>query len=363
MTTTAEHLTATAEDEAAVEAFLERFVTDLAGAASTVMTVIGDRLGLYEAMTGAGPLTAEDLAAKTGLHPRLVAEWLASQTVSEYVVYDPAAQMYVLPDAHAAALSQVDSPAYLVAVAEVITGQFLTLDRLETAFRTDGAVPYDTFPDCMFDGVQRFFRTAYTHELAANWFPAVPGLIPVLERGARVADVGCGQGFATLLIGRTWPASTVTGFDMHEPSIASARAAAIEAGSPENVTFRVAEAAEFGPGPYDVVVYFDSLHDMGDPPAALCRAYDMLADGGIVVAVEPWSIDRLEDGIGNLSLRIDYSGSTSLCTPGSLAQPGRYGLGTLGGPSKRIDLLTQAGFRDAALVADTGSNLVFAATR
>jgi SAM-dependent methyltransferase len=268
-----------------------------------------------------------------------------------------------LPDAHAAALSQVDSPAYLVAVAEVITGQFLMLDRLETAFQTDGAVPYDTFPDSMFDAVQRFFRTAYTQELAANWFPAAPGLVPKLERGARVADVGCGQGFATLLIGRTWPASTVTGFDVHEPSIASARAAAIEAGSPENVTFRVADAAHIGPGPYDVVVYFDSLHDMGDPPAALRRAYDLLADGGIVVAVEPWSIDRLEDGIGNLSLRIDYSGSTSLCTPGSLAQAGGYGLGTLGGPSKRIDLLTQAGFREAALVADTGSNLVLAARK
>ena len=180
MTTTAEHLTATAEDEAAVEAFLERFVTDLAGAASTVMTVIGDRLGLYEAMTGAGPLTAEDLAARTGLHPRLVTEWLASQTVSEYVIYDPGARTYSLPDANGATLSQVDSPAYLVAAAEVVTGQFLMLDQLETAFRTDGAVPYDSFPACMFDGVQRFFRTAYTHELAANWFPAVPGLVTLL---------------------------------------------------------------------------------------------------------------------------------------------------------------------------------------
>ncbi len=363
MTTTAENLTAPADDEAAAEAFLERFVNDLASAASTVMTVIGDRLGLYEAMTGAGPVTAEDLAAKTGLYPRLVTEWLASQTVSEYVIYDPAAKTYELPDAHAAALSLVDSPAYLIGAAEVIVGQFLMLDRLETAFRTDGAVPLDAFPDCLFDGVQRFFRTAYTNELAANWFPAVPGLVPALERGARVADVGCGQGFATLLIGRTWPASTVTGFDLHEPSIASARAAAIEAGSPENVTLRVADAAEIGPGPYDVVVYFDALHDMGDPPAALRRAYDVLAEGGIVVAVEPWSIDRLEDGIGNPALRIDYSASTSLCTPGSLAQPGRYGLGTLGGPTKRIDLLTQAGFRDAALVADTGSNLVLAARK
>lgn len=353
----------TAPDEAAIERFLDRMLGDFAGAASTVMTVLGDRLGLYEAMTGAGPLTEAELADRTGLHPRLVTEWLHSQAVSEYVKYDPRARTFELPPEHAAVLSELDSPAYIVGAAEVIAGQYLSLTQLETAFRTDGGLDYAELPECLFHGVERFFRTAYTHELATTWFPSVPGLVEALERGVRVADIGCGHGFATRLIGTTWPACTVTGFDKHEASIATARAKAIEAGSPHNVSFRVADAAEFGPGPFDLVVFFDSLHDLGDPPAALRRAHDVLAEGGTVVAVEPWSVDRLEDAIGNPALRIDYSASTSLCTPGSLAQPGAYGLGTLGGPAKRIALLEQAGFRDARVVADTGSNLVLAATK
>lgn len=349
-------------DEGRVEEFAGRLLTDLAGAAGVAMTVLGDRLGLYRAMAGAGPLTPAQLATTTGLHPRLVAEWLAAQAVAEYVTYDAQAGTFTFPDEHAMVLADADSPAYLVGAADITAGQYLALDQVERAFRTDGGVDYAALPDCLFSGVERFFRTAYTHELAQTWFPAVPGLIALLERGARVADVGCGHGVATLLIGHTWPASTVTGFDVHEPSIATARARAIEEGSPDNVSFRVGDAAEIGPGPFDVIVYFDSLHDLGDPPAALRRARELLAEGGIVVAVEPWSLDRLEDGIGNPSVRIDYSISTSLCTPCSLAQPGGYGLGTQGGPTARLRLLADAGFRDPVVAADTGFNLVFSAT-
>jgi SAM-dependent methyltransferase len=191
----------------------------------------------------------------------------------------------------------------------------------------------------------------------------VPGLLGKLTAGARVADIGCGHGVATLLVGRYWPASTVVGYDRHEASIAVARAKAIEAGSPGNVSFRVANAAEFGPADagsaqFDVVVYFDALHDLGDPQAALRRAYASLGEGGIVVAVEPWSTDRLDDGIGNPLVRVNYAASTALCTPGSLSQPGAYGLGTQGGPQRRLDLIAEAGFADVTVAADTGFNLV-----
>ncbi|MEV1076737.1 class I SAM-dependent methyltransferase [Streptomyces sp. NPDC050211] len=363
MTTTNQATVAEQDTEAQVEAFLGRLITDFAGAAGTAMTILGDRLGIYRAMTGAGPLSAADLAKTTGLHPRLVTEWLAAQTVSEYVVHDVRADTYELPAAHAAVLADVDSPAYVIGAADVIAGQYLALGDLEHAFRTDGALDYSAQHPCVFSGVERYFRTAYVHQIAAAWFPAVPGLVERLARGARVADVGCGHGVAALLVGETWPASTVTGFDAHEPSIAQARAKAIEAGSPGNVSFRVADAAGIGPGPYDVVVFFDALHDLGDPPAALRRAHEVLAEGGIVIAVEPWSTDRIEDSIGNPLARIDFAASTALCTPGSLAQPGRYGLGTQGGPAKRVALLAEAGFREAALVADTGFNLVLAAVK
>jgi SAM-dependent methyltransferase len=349
-------------DPARAEAFAGQLITDIAGAATTAMTVLGDRLGLFRAMTGTGPVTADKLAATTGLHPRLVTEWLKALTVSGYLTVD--GDTFELPAEHALALSVVDSPTYLVGGADIVTGYFLSLDQLARAFRTDGGVAYGDLPVCTSHGIERFFRTAYVNQLAQHWFPAVPGLVAKLAAGARVADVGCGHGFATMLIGRAWPASTVAGFDSHEPSIATARARAIEAGSPANVTFHVADSAGIGAaGQYDVVVFFDSLHDLGDPPAALRAAHAALADGGIVVAVEPWSADDFTTTIGNPVARANFAASTALCTPGSLSQPGAYGLGTQGGPTRRLELLAEAGFENPIVAADTGFNLVLSASK
>jgi SAM-dependent methyltransferase len=253
------------------------------------------------------------------------------------------------------------SPAYVIGLAEIIAGQYATLGDLESAFRGDGGVDYGRFPHSLKHGIERFFGTAYQHQLADLWFPAVPGLIEKLVDGARVADVGCGHGSATLLMARRWPRSSYVGFDSDEDSIGVARSRAVEAGTQANVAFHVADATGFGTGQYDVVTFFDALHDLGDPQAALRRAHDLLSPGGIVVAVEPWSTDRFEDSIGNPVARIGYAISTSLCTPTSLAQPGRYGLGNGGGATRRLQLLTEAGFQDAQVAADTGQNLIITA--
>jgi hypothetical protein len=352
--------TLTSLDTAAVEAFAGRVLTDFAGAASTAMTVVGDRLGLYAALTGAGPIGAAELADRTGLHARLVTEWLGAQTVSGYLRYDPSADTYELPAEHAMALSVVGSPAYVVGAAEVVAGQFATLRHLEGAFRGDGGIDYHAFPQTVAHGIERFFRTAYTHQLAQLWFPAVDGLVERLDDGVRVADVGCGHGAATLIMARTWPRSEFVGFDNDEPSVGVARSRTADEG---NVAFRVAEAGVLEPGPFQVVTFFDALHDLGDPAAALRRAYELLSPGGIVVAVEPWSTDRLEDSVDNPIARLDFAISTSLCTPTSLAQPGAHGLGTCGGPTQRLRLLTDAGFTAARVAVDTGHNLVLTATK
>jgi SAM-dependent methyltransferase len=348
-------------DFTAVEAFAGQVVTDFAGAATTAMTIIGDRLGLFDAMTGSGPIDADDLAQRTGLHSRLVTEWLASQVVSGYLRHYPATGRFELPIEHAMALSVAASPAYVIGAAEVVAGQFATLGHLERAFRTDGAVDYAQFPDTVTHGIERFFRTAYVHRLVDEWFPAVDGLVGKLADGARVADIGCGHGAATLVMAQAWPRSTFTGFDLDERAITVARSRATDTGSAASVSFRVADAMGFGPGPYDVVAFFDALHDLGDPVGVLRRAHELLAPGGIVVAVEPWSTDQLDDSIGNPIARLDYAISTSLCTPTSLAQPGGYGLGTGGGPRRRLELLTGAGFVDARVAVDTGQNLVLTA--
>jgi len=348
-------------DFAAVEAFAGQVVSDFAGAATTAMTVIGDRLGLFDAMTGVGPVSAAELARRTGLHPRLVTEWLSSQVVSGYLRHNAATGRFELPIEHAMVLSVAASPAYVVGAAEVVAGQFATLGNLERAFRTDGAVDYAHFPDSVTHGIERFFRTAYLHHLVDEWFPAVDGLVAKLADGARVADIGSGHGAATLLMARAWPRSTFTGFDLDERAITVARSRATDAGTGAAVSFQVADATDFGPGPYDVVTFFDALHDLGDPIAVLRRAHELLTPGGIVVAVEPWSTDRLDDSVGNPIARLNSAISTSMCTPTSLAQPGAFGLGTSGGPTRRLELLTAAGFVDARVAADTGQNLVLTA--
>ena len=353
--------TSGAIDPGAVEAFVGRVLTDFAGAASTAMTIIGDRLGLFEAMTGSGPVSAEELAATTGLNRRLVTEWLASQAVSGYVTYDGDTDRYLLPPEHALVLSVAASPAYIVGAAEVVAGQYATLRHLESALRTDGAVEYAHFPETVTHGIERFFRTGYRHQLVESWFPAIDGLVQRLADGCRVADIGCGHGAATLVMADAWPRSVFTGFDLDERAITVAGSRSVAHGSPATVDFRVADAAGFGPGPFDVVVFFDALHDLGDPLAALRRAHDLLTPGGVLVAVEPWSTDSIQDSIGNPVARLNYAISTSMCTPTSLAQPRGFAMGTSGGPARRLELFTEAGFVDAHVAVDTGQHLILAA--
>ncbi len=237
-------------DFAAVEAFAGQVVTDFAGAATTAMTVIGDRLGLFDALTGSGQVSAADLSRQTGLHPRLVTEWLASQVVSGYLRHDPATGRFELPIEHAMALSVAASPAYVIGAAEVVAGQFATLDALGAGIpdRWCGGV-------CALPGRRDArHRTILPHKLTSitssrSGFTAVDGLVGKLSDGARVADIGCGHGAATLVMAQAWPRSTFTGFDLDERAITVARSRAADAGAAATVSFMVADATGFGPDP------------------------------------------------------------------------------------------------------------------
>jgi SAM-dependent methyltransferase len=212
----------------------------------------------------------------------------------------------------------------------------------------------------MFCGVERFFRPTYRTSLVQEWIPALDGVQARLEAGARVADVGCGHGATAILMAQAYPASTVVGIDVHDASIETARQRAQDAGVTGRVRFARASAQNYVERDFDLITFFDCLHDMGDPHAAAAHARWALRDGGTLMVVEPMAGDRLEDNLNPVG-RAYYGFSTLICTPASLSQEGRYGLGGQAGEARLREVLTSAGFRSIRRAAETPFNLVLEA--
>ncbi len=309
-----------AANPAELDAFIGRIAGDFATAAATSMIELGDRLGLYRVMLGRGPLTAADLADATGYNHRLVAEWLRSQAANQLMTYDPATTSYQLPPTTAAVLADGASPAFLVGAANIITSLYTDLDKVVAAFKGDGGVAWGDHDPCMFAGVEKFFSTAYNNSLTAEWIPALDGVEAKLRSGARVADVGCGHGISTALLAETYPNATVVGFDPHRPSLD--RAAAVADARGLDIDYHQSTASELSGGPYDVICFFDCLHDMGDPVIAIARAREQLADDGTVFLVEMHAEDDLVANFADPFSRWWYAASVMLCTPSALAQGG-----------------------------------------
>jgi SAM-dependent methyltransferase len=234
-------------------------------------------------------------------------------------------------------------------------------ERLGERFRTGEGVGWHEHHDGLFCGTERAWGANYRAHLVSSWLPALDGVTAKLERGARVADVGCGHGAALLLMARAFPASTFVGFDLHPASIEVARARAAEAGLADRVAFEEADAASFPGEAYDLVCVLDALHDLGDPVAASRRARETLAGDGTLMVVEPFAGDRIEDNLTPVG-RLFYGFSTLVCTPGSLAQPGAAGLGTQAGEAVLREVLLAGGFRRVRRAAETPFNLVLEAT-
>jgi len=339
-----------------VQAFVHKALGDIAGALTAALVNVGDQLGLYRAMAGAGGLTPAELAARTGTAERYIREWLAGQAGAGYVTYDPATGRYTLPDAHAAALADEDSPACVLGGFQGMVAATKIAPRIVDAFRTGKGVGWHEHDPELFTGVERFFRPGYLANLVDAWIPALDGVEKKLSQGARVADIGCGHGASTIIMGKAFPNSSFTGFDYHQASIDAATKRAREA-RVANVRFEAAPAKAFPGSNYDLVTCFDCLHDMGDPVGAARRVHESLAPDGTFLLVEPFANDHVEDNLNPVG-RLFYSVSTLVCTPASLSQEVGLALGAQAGEARLTHVLREAGFKRIRRATETPFNLV-----
>jgi len=355
-------MSATAQtiDQAKLDEFMGRFVGDLGAAMSAALVVIGDRLGLYRAMADGEPVSAGQLAERTGTDPRYVREWLSNQAAGGYVGYDPARDAFFLTPEQSLALAQEGSPAFVPGAFQVATALTKDEEKIAEAFVGGHGVGWHEHHHDLFSGTERFFRPGYAANLISSWIPALDGVQGKLEAGGRVADVGCGHGASTILMAQALPRVRFVGFDYHEASIDRARAAASEAGVDDRVRFEVASAKQFPGEGFDLVCMFDCLHDMGDPVGAAAHVLDTLAPDGTWMIVEPYAGDRLEDNLGPVG-RVFYGASTLVCTPASRDQEVGLALGAQAGEARLREVVTAGGFTRFRRATETPFNLVLEA--
>jgi len=347
-------------NEAKLQDFMGKLVVDMGGAAIMANVILGEELGLYRAMADGSPVTPEELGERTGCNARLLREWLSAQAASGYLEHE--AGRFRLPPEQALALADEDSPVYVAGGAVVLASMYMDKDKLVAAMRGDGALAWADHHPCLFSGTERFFRPGYRANLVSSWLPALEGVVPRLEQGAKVADIGCGHGASTIVLAQAFPNSTFEGFDLHGPSIEEARQRAADAGVAQRASFTRASAKEFPGRDFDLVCFFDCLHDMGDPVGAARRAHAALKPGGTVLLVEPYANDSLEQNMNPVG-RLFYAASTCVCTPNSLSQEVGLGLGAQAGERRLRHVFMEAGFSHFRRATETPFNLVLEARK
>ncbi len=343
-----------------LQKFVLRAVDEVGATLNAALVVMGDKLGLYRALRDAGPLAPADLAARTRTAERYVREWLNAQAAGGYVSYDPDSGRYTLPPEQAVALTEEDSPAYLPGFFQIAIGSVLDSPHITDAARTGAGFGWHQHGPDVFEGCERFLRPGYLANLITGWLPSLDGVIGKLQRGALVADVGCGHGSATVLMATEFQNSNFFGSDYHNASIATARERASRAGVGDRVQFEVTPAAGYGGTGYDLVTMFDCLHDMGDPAGVARHVRGSLKEDGTWMIVEPNAGDRVEENLNPVG-RAYYGFSTLLCTPASLAQNVGLALGAQAGEARIRQVVEAAGFTRFRRAAETPFNLVFEA--
>jgi SAM-dependent methyltransferase len=347
-------------DPQKLEQFVFGAVDEVGAALNAALVVMGDKLGLYRAMAGAGPLTSEELASRTGTAERYVREWLNAQAAGGYVEYDAARGTYELPPEQTVALTDSESPAYIPGFFQLALGSIVDSPRITEAARDGNGFGWHEHVHDVHEGCERFFRPGYNANLIAAWLPSLDGVVERLAQGGTVADVGCGHGASTILMAQTFPKSTFLGSDYHDGSIAEARKRADEAGVADRARFETAPASGYPGTGYDLVTMFDCLHDMGDPVGAARHVRDTLTPDGTWMIVEPAAGDGVEDNLNPVG-RAYYGFSTLLCTPASLSQEVGLALGAQAGEARIREVVEAAGFRRFRRAAETPFNFVYEA--
>jgi SAM-dependent methyltransferase len=351
---------AAAIDDAKFHAFVGKMLGDLGGAMSVPTVRLGLRLGLFDALADS-PATAGELARRAGgLHERYVREWALAQTANGYVDYDPASEQFSLSPEQAMVFHHRDSPVYLAGAFELVAAMIEAEPKVEECFREGKGVRWGDHAGCLFCATGAFFRPGYVNNIVQAWIPALDGVEAKLAAGARVADVGCGVGFSTLLMAEAYPESAFVGYDFHEPSIDEARRHASEHGLGDRVRFEVATAKDIAEQGFDLITMYDCLHDMGDPRGCAGHMRRILAPGGSWMIVEPIAGDTPAQNMNPVG-RLYYNASTMICVPTSLDQEVGEGLGAQAGEAKLSEVIRQGGFESLRRVTEGPFNMVLQA--
>jgi 2-polyprenyl-3-methyl-5-hydroxy-6-metoxy-1,4-benzoquinol methylase len=339
---------------------LGRFVNDFGATFHAALVRVGERLGLYKALAEGGPQTPAELATRTNTTERYVREWLCNQAAGGYVSYDGKTGNFFLNDEQVFTLADENSPAFLPGAFQVALAAAKAEEEITERFKTGKGMGWHEHHPELFVGTERFFRPGYAANLMSTWIPALEGVKEKLERGATVADVGCGLGASTVLMAKSYPKSRFFGFDYHDKSIATAKQRAKDAGVADRIEFKVAKAKDYPGADYDFVTFFDCLHDMGDPVGASAHVHRSLKKDGTWMIVEPAAGDKLEDNMHPIG-RAFYGASTLLCTPASLSQEVGLALGAQAGEKRLREVVTAGGFKHFRRATETPFNLIFEA--
>jgi 2-polyprenyl-3-methyl-5-hydroxy-6-metoxy-1,4-benzoquinol methylase len=351
-----------AVNESRLEELQGKVLGDVSGAMGLMMAYMGDRLDLYSALAELGEATSQQLADSVGMNERYLREWLSSNAAAGYVNYNPQSSTFSMSPEQAVIFAAEGHPACMQGFFQAVVSTYMDEPKVTDAFRSGDGVPWSDHSGCLFCGTERFFRPMYAANLIESWIPSLEGVREKLERGAKVADIGCGHGSSTILMAQAFPNSTFHGFDFHEPSIEHARDRARTAGVAGNTIFEVVAAKEYPGTGYELVAIFDALHDMGDPIGACSHILSTLADDGTFMLVEPAAGDSLEENLHPLG-QIYYAFSTMICTPASRAQEVGLALGAQAGQKRLTKVLNEGGFTRVRRAAEMPTNMVLEARR